>query len=472
MRQMVVHFEAEGSGVANLSWGQLEILGAMERQQTWMPLPHREPLPVGTTLADVADWLRYIVTRHQALRTRLRFPADGPPCQVLHASGDIAVDVVEAGSEDPAVVAQRMIDRYVEHDFDFQRDWPIFLAVILENGTPVWRVANVCHIAWDAFGALALVADLEERDAAGDAPPKPVTALQPLDQARWQCSPAGQRHNQAVLRQWAQVLREMPARRFPPPVDRGQPRHWILELVSPAMHLAIQVIRSRTRAGSAPVILTLFLVALARVTGVNPAVTRVAVNNRFRPGLADSVSVISQYGLCMLDVADLTFDEALARLSRRIIATFKNAYYDPAQVTELVERIGRERDEELDIQCYYNDRRFSQDTEPTGEPPTADEVRAALPATTLGLEPLARASERLFAAVEEMPGSFRMTLEVDTRHLPREALVDCARAMEEIAVAAALDPDVTQATRLRPAAADGARLTGDDVLRPAGHHES
>jgi hypothetical protein len=438
---MVVHFEGEGSGVAELSWGQLEILGAMERHGTWLALSNVYPLPAGSTVEDVAQWLRYLMSRHQVLRTLLRFPANGPPGQVLHGSGEIGVDVVEAGPEEPLAVADAMAHRYAGRQLDLSRDWPVFLAVVLKDGVPAYRVLTACHIVWDAFGALAVLADLRERDAAGGAPPRPITAMQPLEQARWQRSPAGQRHNEAVLRQWAEVLRQMPARRFPAPVDRGGPRHWKLEFDSPATHLAIEIIRARTRAGSAQVVLTMFLVALARVTGVNPAVTRVAVNNRFRRGLADSVSVTTQYGLCMVDVAGVTFDEALARLNRRVIATFKNAYYDPVRAAELVERVGRERGEELDIECYYNDRRLSQAQSPAADPPTPAEVRAALPATASSHEPLTRRGcERLFAAVEEVPGSFRLTLEADTWYVSREAMLACARAMERIAVAAALDP--------------------------------
>jgi hypothetical protein len=446
----MVNFAGEGFGVAELSWGQLEILGAMQRQRTWMPLPYAQPLPAGTTVEDVADWLRYLMGRHQVLRTRLRFNVDAPSHQVVCGSGDIALDVVEAGDEDPVDVAQRMVNRhedYVEHVFDVARDWPILLAAVLKDGVPVYRVITVCHVVWDAFGALAMLADLRQRDASGGRPPKPPTAMQPLEQARWQRSPAGQRHNENVLRHWAQLLRQMPAQRFPPPIDRGEPRHWLLELVSPAIHLAIQVIRQRTQAGSAQVILTLFLVALARVTGINPSVARVAVNNRFRRGLADSVSVTTQYGLCMVDVAGVPFDEALARVSRRVIATFKNAYYDPVHVAELVERIGRERGEELDIHCYYNDRRLSHEDKPVDDPPGQVQVREAQAATTVNQQPLTRrSSERLFAAVEEKPGSFRMTLEADTWHLSREAMVAWARAMEQTAVAAALDPAVSLET--------------------------
>jgi Condensation domain len=269
MDQVLIHFAGEGSGVAELTWGQRELWGAMQRQGTWMPLPIREPLPAGTTVEDMAEWLRYVMSRHQTIRTKLAYRPDGPPRQVVHGSGDIAMDVIEAGDEDPAAVAQRTIDRYVDQDFDFARDWPVDMAVILRHGVPVIRVFNVCHMVTDAFGAAALIADLARRDAAPHEPPPPLTATEPLAQAAWQCSPAGQRHSDGALRHWAEALREMPARRFPPAVDRGEPRHSGLTIVSPAVHLAVCAIRHRTGANGAQVILTLFLIALTRVTGVS-----------------------------------------------------------------------------------------------------------------------------------------------------------------------------------------------------------
>lgn len=435
VRQMTVHFTGAGSGVTEMSWGQLEIWGAMQRQRTWMPFPVAQPLPPGTTVDDVADWVRYVMSRYQTMRTLLQFRPDGPPQQVLHGSGDIAVDVVESGREDPAWVAQMMIDRHEAHNIDFARDWPIFVAAILADGTPVYRVVTICHFATDMVGGQVLRDDLARRDAGRTSPP--VTATDPVEQARWQRSPAGQRHNDAVLRYWERALREMPARRFPAPVDRGEPRYRQLSLDSPATHLAIQIIRHRTRATSAQVILTMFLVALARVTGINPSVTRLAVNNRFRRRLAGSVSVVTQYGLCMVDVAGITFDEALTRLSRRIVAGLKHAYYDPIQVAELVDHVGRERGEEIDVHCYYNDRRRGADP-PLADPlPAPAAVVAALADTSLVDQPLSRASERLFTAVEDAAGSFRLMLEADTHHLSWEAMVACARAVEDIAVAAA-----------------------------------
>jgi len=124
-RHLMVRFDGEGSGEAEMSWGQLEIWGAMQRQQTLMPLHVKAPLAPGTTLEEVADWLRYIVDRHQTMRTLLRFPAGETPRQVVYESGEMAVNLVEAGTEDPAEVADQIFlvgDRYFNHEFDITRD--------------------------------------------------------------------------------------------------------------------------------------------------------------------------------------------------------------------------------------------------------------------------------------------------------------------------------------------------------------
>src|SRR5439155_27362055 len=119
---------------------------------------------------------------------------------------------------------------------------------------------------------------------------------------------------------------------------------------------------------------------VSRVTGTRPVATRVLTSNRFRTGLARTVSPVSQAGLCVVDIADTTFDEAVTRTQRRAMAAYKHAYYDPIQLAGLLDRLRAERGEDIDIACLFNDRR-NPELEPTGAPPTVREVCAALPRT-------------------------------------------------------------------------------------------
>jgi hypothetical protein len=207
------------------------------------------------------------------------------------------------------------------------------------------------------------------------------------------------------------------------------------------MHLAVRAIAARTGADTSSVLLTLFAVALVRASGVHPAVTRVLVNNRFRPGLADVVAPLTQAGLLVVDVAGVTVDEAVARTRPRTMATYKYAYYDPYRMLELVDRVGRERGEPVDIGCFFNDRRLVRQEQPGGPVPTPAEIRAALPDSRLRCllqqdEPM----ERLFVSADHDPDAVDLDILTDTHYLAPAGLAALVRGMEEVAVAAAGDP--------------------------------
>src|SRR5689334_16704228 len=84
---IMVEFRGASGGVGELSWGQRELWGGMRRQRTWMPMGLVLPLAAGTTVADVAEELRFILERFPSMRTRLRLRPGGPPLQVLAEHG-------------------------------------------------------------------------------------------------------------------------------------------------------------------------------------------------------------------------------------------------------------------------------------------------------------------------------------------------------------------------------------------------
>src|SRR6185369_10061520 len=131
--------------------------------------------------------------------------------------------------------------------------------------------------------------------------------------------------------------------RFPDTVDKPEPRHWRGEFKSYALGPALRSVTEQTGVASAPALLAVFAVALARVTGINPVVLRPMVNNRFRPGLDRVVCMLAQYGICQLDVAGVSFAEVLDRARRGAMTTYKHAYYHPVELEELIGRVTAER---------------------------------------------------------------------------------------------------------------------------------
>jgi hypothetical protein len=431
--RVVVEFAGDGPGEGELSWGQQDIWRAMVRQESWLPNGAWGPLPPGTTLDDVAERLRYLMSRFPTARTRLRFGPDGRPRQVVSAAGEVALDVVDAGAQDPAGLAERLRLRLQDDPYDFERDWPIRMAVVRRGGELTHLVVVMCHLVTDGFGAQVLLEELDKR------PQTPVPDLQPLEQARWQASAPGARQHAQALRHWEGILREMPLRRYAEPADPRSPRHWRGEFRSPALSLALRSITARTGIAAAPVLLSVFAVALARVTGLDPVVVRPMVNNRFRPGLDRVVCMLAQYGLCRLDVAGISFAEVFDRARRSALRTYKHAYYDPAGLDALLERVARERPG-LQLPPYFNDRR--DDAATAGAPvPSPAELAAAAGGgefrwTTRQDVPF----EPLIVHVDEVPGATQAIVFLDTHVIAPGDAQSLLRGLETVALEAALDP--------------------------------
>jgi hypothetical protein len=417
-----VPFEGDGSGSGELSWGQLEMWQTMCRHRSSLGIGGVLPLESGTTVEDVGDMVRFMMSRHQSLRTRLRFDAGEAPRQVVSSAGEIPLEIVDT-DEEPAGFAAALWTRYHDVVFDYVHEWPMRAAVVRHGGRPTHAVFVCTHLATDGFGLNVLRAELSTMVTVA-----PVTATQPLEQARWQRSPAGRRQSDAALGYWETVLRTIPAGRFRGSDRRYEPRFQEVNFSSPAAHLASLAIAARTATNTSPVLLAAFAVALATVTGVNPVVTQVVVSNRFRPGLP---------GLCVIDVADVPFDEAVVRGWRASLRANKNAYFDPAGKQALIERVERERGEPVDLSCFYNDRRVRHREEPNGHIPGAPEISAARGRTTLRwVRPIDGSSERFFFQVNDVPGTVDVRLSVDTRYVSPADTEAILHSMESVLVSA------------------------------------
>jgi hypothetical protein len=440
-QQIVVPFDGDGSGVGELTWGQNEIWPAMQRERSSFSIGGWLPLPPGRTAADVADNLRFVMSRHSSFRTRLQIDADGHARQVLSKSGEATLEVVDAGDTDPAKIAAGVHHRYDEKIFDYVHEWPIRWAVVVSHGAATHLVSVISHLAADGLGVMAVLQDLAARDPVTGEAAGPVLAMQPLELARVQGTPAAVRQSESALRNCEKLLRTIPARRFGNAGDERQPRFWQAFYDSPASFLAIQTIAARTGANTSTVLLAAYAVALARVTRSNPAVVQVVVNNRFRRGFAEVVSPLCHFSLCVIDVAGITFDEAVGRAWRSAMGAYKNAYCDPARRAELLARVGRERGEEIDISCFVNDRRLQSAQEPGDQPPGPAEGRAAVPQSKLtwGYQN-DNPGERCYLHLNNVPGMVQYELLADTRYLPPGDMEAFLRGLEAVSVEAALDP--------------------------------
>jgi len=440
-----VPFDGPGSGVEVLTWGQQEIYAAMVRQRNSLPLGGTKELTPDVTVEQIVAELSYLVGRHQALRTRLRYEADGTPRQVVSGSGATWLDVIDAGDRDPTEVAEEVEQHYRDSDFDYEQDWPMWVAVIRSHGVLTHQVTILCHLAADAFGARLMVMDAHQRSGA------PITGLQGLELARWQQSPASQRQHRASMRHWEKGLRSLPIVDPTGPTGstvRREPRYWHGVTRSTATYLALRRILASTGADSGHVLLALWAIAYGRYTGRHPVALKMLVNNRFRRDLTDVVAPLTQSGLFVVDVDGVPFPEALDRVRRAAMLTFKHTFFDPRGLAELEATVAAERGPVLPTMCYFNDRRVNHRAVTAGPVPTAAQIRAALPTTTQHLlggqdNPF----ETAYLHIEDEPDIISMLFELDTYFMSVEDMQACMLDMETIAVEVACAAEAGMAAR-------------------------
>jgi hypothetical protein len=162
------------------------------------------------------------------------------------------------------------------------------------------------------------------------------------------------------------------------------------------------------------------------------------VSNRFRPDFKESVAGLAQSALCVVDTADVSFDEVVARVWKAQLTAGMHAYYDPRGLWDLIARVGEERGETLDLQSYVNDRRRSLARAEVLPAATRQEVGNALPKSRLRW---GRSSDdpdaTVFFMVNAVPDTVDITLRVDTHRVAPDDLVAMLRGIEELVVAAA-----------------------------------
>ena len=111
-------------------------------------------------------------------------------------------------------------------------------------------------------------------------------------------------------------------------------------------------------------------------------------------------------------------------------------------MVELRERIAKERGAEIDLGCFFNDRRMMTKTPASGPAPTAEQAREALPRTTFRwlASQDSPSFEQLFVHVDDVPDTVAMTIHLDSHSLPPADGEALLRGMETVAIAGAFGP--------------------------------
>lgn len=475
LSEIRVRFEGHGAGVGELTWGQSGILRTTQRTGRTMNVVVTMPLPDATALTEMTAVLRFLVSRHPALRTRLSYN-DAPSGerraqQIVAGSGEIPLYIADLDDEDDAgKAAEQMRSRFELEWFDYEREFPVRMGVVRRSGTLVHLVLGYSHVMVDGAGILALTRDLAGLDRATGQATAPPEGAGPLDIAAAQGSAAGRRQSERSIRYWAAQLERLTAWQPAQSARPLQPRFWELAGYSPAMDRAMREIAARTGAATTYVLLAAYSAAVARVFGRNPAVAQIVVSNRFRPGFADLAAQLSQHGICVVDTADATFDEVVDRAQSAATSASFYGYYDPERCAGLLDETAARRGRPLDISWHLNDRRAmpgspdadesdagsaGPDDQAGGSVPVDEALTKLLPHTRVFWDRRMPSFDgALFIQVDSAPAPLAsrqglpeglpavyFEIWADTQVFTAARIEQFARTMEAVLVEAACDPE-------------------------------
>jgi len=456
--RMAVPFTGPESGTAPLSWGQRAIWQDMQDSGNQFNMGGMFELPGGSSVQDAAARLRGLMSRHAALRVRLAAGPAGGICQQVAGSGQTGLDILTI----PDDVSQAGLARYAADlmdtwpprlRLDFHRDWPLRMAVLRHRGACTHLVWVLSHLVADGGAHLLLLDDLVAHETAGPGPGEPRRP-DLLDVARREQEPQLRSLSTRALRYWEAALRDIPAQTFSGipaqvsagsgPQGQGEPQYWQARFSSPAAHLAMQAIASRTRTDATRVTLAVIATAIGRSTGAHRLTLKVMASNRFRPGMADVIAPIAQNSVVTIDVADTSVDELVARARGASLTASMRAYYDPDELGEVMARLDAERGYRARVTCRVNDQRamiMRPDEEADVGEVTPEQVRQRLAETSLtSLGVRENMHEQANILVENKPGVVSLHMMWDLRCLTRQQAGQLLRSVEEIAVEAAFDP--------------------------------
>lgn len=446
-----VPFAGLDADAGPLTWGQQGILRDMQEHGMTLGLSVVHAVPEGITVEDRATRLAGLVSRQPALRMQFAAGADGNPGQVVHSSGEAALEIVHIpGDADDDLALKYAVEVMCarrDARLDPYRDPLMRLSLVSRGGALVYQVFTTSHLVADGTSFGQLLDDIAPGAPARaeDTRPRPMGIL---DLARQERTEPLRRASDRAMRYWEGRLLAAPPLTFGEPTHpegRNGRRYWHGRFDSPAAHLATLAIAERTGADTSSVLHAVMATAFARATGVNPLTTKINVSNRFRRGYAEIVAPLTQNSVITIDAADATVDEVVARTRKALLAAGMFGYYDPQQLAEVTARVAADRGGPARITCLINDARLARLRPATQEAAratlTMEQIRDRLPESSLVWD----------GTLDSFHDQAWITIRYYTKTVSLQVIFDMAcfteaqaeavmRGVEEVAVEAAFDP--------------------------------
>jgi hypothetical protein len=399
----------------------------------------RFPLPPGCTVTALAEAFQDAVARYDGLRTVFR-REEGGWRQVVQGSGEIALEVYET-SPDEADEAAKGVAWHLNQRPWTLAQWPVRLAVVGDPRSPSVLVIGYDRLALDSNSVTLVALEVMSRASGGDGDQPPEQPWQPVDEARFERSPAGLAINDKAQQYWRQVLTAAPSSMFDVPLcEPEELRFRRLEMTSPALGRAVRWMHQQWRVLPSAILLAAFSVVLGRYAGHRRVVFQLMTGNRPDRQRRELVGTLVGQGIFHLDLAanDLRFPQLVRAAFRASGQAHRFGFCDPEGVLAIRDELRLSRGAHLDLGGFVNDLvAYDYGIEPE---PTEAEFRELtgqtehLDAGGMPGNPT-KLDIRLHLTLQHDP-VMPLAMIGDTRYLPSDAMRQLLSGMERVLVAA------------------------------------
>ncbi|MET8585532.1 condensation domain-containing protein [Streptomyces collinus] len=428
-------FTGARSADAHLTWGQQEIWALIEKA-----IPHDDaytitgslPLPDDLRLTETQclDAVSFFLSRHESLRTVFPRSGDGSLRQVVLREGRLPVQVVHTDLDGVAGQSGVLRESFAARPFDYHRELPVRLALVVAQGRVRSVVYAFSHLAVDWYGLLHLLDEVERYLRHGENLPPESTLMTPVGLAHWQVSPEGVAKRDRTLRHVESLFGDRAPLALPPAVggSAAGERYVQARLRSQAAHAAAGRIARGTGVSTSAVLLGATALLLRDLTGSTHVDLHLTSSQRFDQRTRTMVATLMQESYFSVDVDGVDLREAVRRSWRSALTAYQNAGCDKAGMDDLLARLGQGPRDPLCMYYCVNDRRTRPESAPLGEGDDADLDR--LLGKTVLTWPEVTEQEPFYLVVDSDGQHLDLSLTCDVRHFPATTVEQFLRGLE------------------------------------------
>ena len=250
-------------------------------------------VPADTAVAVVQQAVDLLEARHESLRTRYDFGADGEPMQAVEPPLGVRVRVLEASTGDDLV---QLLRQEFATGFDLARGRLIRATLVRRPAHDSILVLTMHHIACDGWSTVVIESEFRELCAAisaGREPRLPAPSTQYADFAAWQREWLTDERMSEDLAYWRRSLAGISTLELPQ--DRPRPderdHRGLMESFHVPADIAEQLVEVGRRRRATPFMtfLAAFGVLLSRYCGQDDIAVGVPVSGRLHPDVAGVV---------------------------------------------------------------------------------------------------------------------------------------------------------------------------------------